>query len=63
MDTAEGYCPSCHRRLATEEDEGAHNTGECGCDVARSLCWFRWNGNRCLPMSIYDSEAKAVNPE
>ena len=47
-------CPDCGRRRANQFDEAACNTGECGCPTARALCWYRWNGNRCLPLSIYD---------
>lgn len=47
-------CEECGRRRATEHDEAIHNTGECGCDESRSLCWFHWNGGFCLPLSIYD---------
>lgn len=51
-------CDECGRRLADEEDEGIHNTGECGCDESRSLCWKVWNGGYCLPLSIYDPNSK-----
>jgi len=47
-------CSECGRPRANEHDEEIHNTGECGCEECRSLCWFRWNGNKCLPRSIYD---------
>jgi hypothetical protein len=49
-------CTECNRRLATDEDEGIHNTGECGCSEARSLCWKKWNGGFCLTYSIYDPD-------
>jgi hypothetical protein len=50
-------CPDCKRPLANEHDEGIHNTGECGCDEARSLCWRRWaKDNVCRPRSVYDPE-------
>jgi len=39
-------CPDCGRPRATEEDEGVHNTGECGCASARTLCWKDYGG-RC----------------
>lgn len=41
---AQVICNKCGRRRATEEDEGVHNTGECGCDDARSLCWRDYCG-------------------
>lgn len=47
-------CSECNRPVATSQDEGDHNTGECGCPTARSLCWRRWSGNKCLEYSIYD---------
>lgn len=47
-------CTFCHRPRANEHDEDIHNTGACGCDESRSLCWFLWNGYKCLPLSIYD---------
>jgi hypothetical protein len=37
-------CPKCGRPRATEEDEGVHNTGECGCPSARALCWRAYCG-------------------
>jgi len=49
-------CPECCRLRASVDDEAAHNTGECGCDEARSLCWWAWNGERCLPFSAFDPE-------
>lgn len=52
--TDDGLCSECQRPLATQHDEAWHNTGQCGCQTARSLCWFRWNGNKCLPRSVYD---------
>lgn len=54
--TDNGICEECQRDLAGEFDEGVCNTGECGCKVARALCWKRWNGDKCLPYSIYDPE-------
>lgn len=48
-------CPECGREVANEFDEGVHNTGECGCPKSRALCWRVWNGDRCLPRSIYDT--------
>jgi len=47
-------CRECNRRRANQRDEGDHNTGACGCSEARSLCWWDWNGERCLPRSVYD---------
>jgi len=50
-------CPDCKRELANEDDEGVHNTGECGCETARKLCWRRWHrNNECRRYSIYDPE-------
>lgn len=49
-------CSSCGRYLANQDDEAACNTGECGCKLARSLCWFTWNDGICLEYSIYDKE-------
>lgn len=50
-------CPECKREIANEHDEGIHNTGECGCETARKLCWQRWNpGGKCYEYSIYDPE-------
>lgn len=40
-------CPDCHYRIADQDDDGNHNTGECGCKEARSLCWRKWNNNKC----------------
>jgi hypothetical protein len=57
-----GACPECGRQLANEFDEGIHNTGACGCTLSRSLCWFRWNGHKCLPYSIYDNQPKSDDP-
>jgi len=54
---AEGreVCPDCKREIANEQDEGIHNTGECGCEVARKLCWRKWHAkNECRQYSIYD---------
>ncbi|MFI5298176.1 MAG: hypothetical protein ACHREM_08770 [Polyangiales bacterium] len=48
-------CIGCGRDLATYFDEEACNTGECGCPTARALCWRPWNGDKCLPRSIYDT--------
>lgn len=53
-------CSECNRVLANEYDEGLCNTGACGCKTARSLCWYRWNGNKCLPYSKYDEQMKEV---
>lgn len=50
-------CSECSRERADEHDEGNHNTGECSCEEARSLCWWAWNGDRCLPLSIYDKDS------
>lgn len=54
-------CPDCHREVANEHDEGIHNTGECGCEESRSLCWRVYNadehGELCLPLSIYDKDS------
>ncbi len=49
-------CPECKREVANEHDEGIHNTGACGCETARSLCWRTWNGGHCIPYSVYDPE-------
>ena len=51
-------CPECGRERANQHDEEIHNTGECGCLEARSLCWYDWNRNKCLPRSIYDTVNK-----
>lgn len=56
---AEGTCSDCGRTLATKEDEAGCNTGECGCEYARSLCWRTWNG-ACLPVSIYDPKSAPI---
>ena len=53
-----GSCSECQRPLATEHDEAWHNTGACGCEESRSLCWYKWNGNKCLPRSFYDNRTK-----
>jgi len=47
-------CPDCGREVANEHDEGIHNTGECGCETARSLCWRKWNKDTCCDLSPYD---------
>jgi len=47
-------CPDCDREVATVHDEGIHNTGECGCEEARGLCWRTWNLDVCCPLSPYD---------
>lgn len=47
-------CKDCQRPIANEHDEGIHNTGECGCEEARSLCWRHWNDDRCCLRSPYD---------
>lgn len=53
-------CPDCRRPIASEHDEGIHNTGECGCETARSLCWRTWNGNVCAPLSPFDSKEQSL---
>ncbi len=47
-------CQDCNRKLADTKDEAIHNTGECGCDQARSFCWRKWNNNKCESLSPYD---------
>lgn len=49
-------CPDCKRPVANVDDEGDHNTGACGCKLARSICWRVWNGDRCTERSPYDEE-------
>lgn len=49
-------CDACRRALATQHDESAHNTGDCGCDVSRALCWRAWNNDRCQQLSPYDPD-------
>ena len=46
-------CPKCGRPRATKEDEIAHNTGDCGCLRARSLCWQDYCG-QCN--SVFDPD-------
>lgn len=59
-DSSDATCPSCNRRLATTIDDGMHNTGECGCEEARSICWRRWNNGTCLPLSLYDPKTAFI---
>lgn len=47
-------CPDCGRPIANAHDEENHNTGECGCEECRSLCWRLWNRNVCCERSPYD---------
>lgn len=49
-------CLECHRDVANAHDEGVHNTGECGCEEARQLCWKTWNENKCRSLSPYDRD-------
>jgi hypothetical protein len=51
-------CTDCNRRLPTPWDEAIHNTGECGCDSSRKLCWRKWNNNKCCERSPYDPEER-----
>jgi hypothetical protein len=48
-------CQECNRPVANKNDEGIHNTGECGCPESRALCWKTWNNNICTTKSIYDT--------
>lgn len=41
---AVNVCEECKNPIATQADEAAHNTGECGCEESRSLCWKAWGG-------------------
>jgi len=48
----DGSCPLCGKARATPEDEQIHNTGECGCDKARNMCWREYFGCQCR--SLFD---------
>jgi hypothetical protein len=42
-------CEYCGKPGASQEDEGSHNTGECGCAKSKSLCWREWWLTKCQP--------------
>lgn len=56
-------CPNCKRPVAVLFDEGVHNTGECGCDSSRALCWRSWNGNVCCKESPYLNKSNSYLDE
>ncbi len=48
--------------MAGSSDEAAHNTGECGCEQSRSLCWRRWHPEeKCAESSVYAPPAPGVD--
>ncbi len=50
-------CPDCKRPLAGILNDAEHNTGECGCETSRSLCWRRWTADgKCCKRSPYDQQ-------
>jgi len=57
-------CDHCGNLGANAEQEGHHNTGECNCKIAKSLCWREWWGICCqYPFEIMDMEAALKGDE